>query len=130
LAAYPVVIERDRKPVTLQRGYHPDEGGIYVVNDLKVTEMPIEQAKTLLLDLFADYIWVSPSDASRAMAQLLSPALKLGNLLGDVDFPLDVGLADQSQGGKTHRMRFTAACYGEKAYVLTKMEERGTALDQ
>lgn len=125
LAARPVVIERDGKPVTLQQGYHSDEGGIYVVNDLKVPEMTTAEAKELLLDLFADYVWVSPSDASRAMAQLLSPALKLGNLLGDVDFPLDVGLADQSQGGKTHRMRFTAQVYGEKAYVLTKMEDRG-----
>jgi hypothetical protein len=79
----------------------------------------------LLLDLFADYIWVSPSDLSRAMAQLLSPALKLGNLLGDVDFPLDVGLADKSQGGKTHRMRFTAQVYGEQAYALTKIGKGG-----
>jgi hypothetical protein len=125
LAANPVIIEQNGKPVTLQQGYHPDEGGIYVVNDLKVPILTVAKAKELLLDLFADYVWVSPSDASRAMAQLLSPALKIGNLLGDVDFPLDVGLADQSQGGKTHRMRFTAQVYGEKAYVLTKMEEGG-----
>jgi hypothetical protein len=87
--------------------------------------MTVDESKELLLDLFADYVWVSPSDLSRAVAQSLSPALKIGNLLGDVDFPLDVGLADQSQGGKTHRMRFDAQIYGEKAYVLTKMEERG-----
>jgi hypothetical protein len=125
LAASPVIIERGGKPVILQQGYHSDEGGIYVVNDLEVPILTVVEAKEVLLDLFADYVWVSPSDLSRAMAQVLSPALKLGNLLGDVDFPVDVGLADQSQGGKTHRMRFTALTYGEIAYVLTKMEERG-----
>jgi hypothetical protein len=125
LAASPVIIERDGTPVVLQQGYHPDEGGIYVVSGLDIPTMTVNESKELLLDLFADYVWVSPSDLSRGMAQLLSPALKLGNLLGDVDFPLDVGLADQSQGGKTHRMRFTAQVYGEKAYVLTKIEGGG-----
>lgn len=121
LAACPVIIERDGKPVTLQQGYHPDEGGIYVVNGLDIPTMTVDESKELLLDLFADYVWVSPSDLSRGMAQLLSAALKLGNLLGDVDFPQDVGLADKSQGGKTHRMKFTAQVYGEQAYVLTKI---------
>jgi hypothetical protein len=125
LAASPLIIERGGKPATLSQGYHREEGGVYVVNDFKVPSMTIGESKELLLDLFADYVWVSSSDLSRAMAQLLSPALKLGNLLGDVDFPLDVGLADKSQGGKTHRMHFTAQVYGEQAYALTKIGKGG-----
>jgi hypothetical protein len=130
LAASPVIIERNGAPSVLQKGYHREEGGIYVINGFDIPSMTLAEAKERLLDLFADYVFVSPSDKSRAIAQLLSPALKLGNLLPGADFPLDVALADQSQGGKTHRMRFTALAYGEKAYALTKTRGGVGSLDE
>ena len=125
-----MIIERNGAPFVLQKGYHREEGGIYVINGFDIPSMTLAEAKERLLDLFADYVFVSPSDKSRAIAQLLSPALKLGHLLPGADFPLDVALADQSQGGKTHRMRFTALVYGEKAYALTKTRGGVGSLDE
>jgi hypothetical protein len=119
VASSPVLIERNGACEVLQKGYHPDQGGLYVVRDLVIPSMSISDAvKILTRGLFADYLWSCPSDYSRAVAQVLSPAMKLGNLLPGVDFPLHLGLADQSQGGKTHRMKFTASIYGERAYTV------------
>jgi hypothetical protein len=122
LAASPVLIERNGQPVTLGKGYHPDAGGIYVCNDLVIPTMSVDKARNVVLDVFADYHWVSPSDLSRAIAQLISPALKLGSLLGPAIFPLDAALGDQSQCGKTHRMKIITAIYGETAYTIIKTQ--------
>jgi hypothetical protein len=129
LAASPVLVERNGKPVTLGAGYHPDEGGVYVTGNLDIPTLSLPEAKDLLLDLFADYDFVSPSDRSRAIAQAISPALKLGNLL-KTDFPLDVGLGDQQQAGKTHRMKINTAIYGENAFSLTKTQGGVGSLDE
>jgi hypothetical protein len=120
LSASPILVERDGEPTVLTgSGYYPNVGGVYVSADFEPPTMSLEEARNLLLDLYRDYDFVSPGDLSRAIAQAISPALKLGNLL-ETDFPFDVSLADQSQAGKTHRMRIIAAVYGEKAYAITK----------
>lgn len=131
VAASPVLVERNGACAVLQKGYHPDQGGLYVVRDLVIPNMSLSDAvKILTLGLFADYLWSCPSDYSRAVAQVLSPAMKLGNLLPGVDFPLDLGLADQSQGGKTHRMKFTASIYGERAYTVINKKGGVGSLDE
>jgi hypothetical protein len=131
LSASPVLIERGGQPEVLQQGYHEDAGGIYVIRGFKIPSMPLNEAVTKLTDgLFADFDFVNESDYSRAIAQVLSPAMKLGNLLGNADFPLDVALADQSQAGKTHRMKFTALIYGERAYSITKNRGGVGSLDE
>jgi hypothetical protein len=79
----------------------------------------------VLLDLFADYNFVTPSDLTRAVAHSLSATLKLGNLLGDANYPMDIGLGNVSQVGKSRRMRINAAVHGEVAYAFTKHEGSG-----
>jgi hypothetical protein len=131
VAASPVLIERNGKPVVLQKGYHPDEEGLFVAKNLDIPDITLSEAVELLSwGLFADYKWVSPSDLSRAVAQVISPALKLGNLLPGADFPIDLGLADQSQGGKTHRMKFTTRIYGEHAYTVINKRGGVGSLDE
>ena len=126
LSVSPVIIERNCEPVVLPKGYHGDAGGIYIINGLEIPTMSLDEAvEQLTNQLFADYDFTNEVDYSRAIAHVISPAMKLGNLLGDADFPLDVGLGDQSQSGKTHRMKFTAMVYGEKAYSLA-VTTRGT----
>lgn len=97
-------------------GYHPESGGLWVVKpvpDIRL-DMPLAESKEWLTDkLFADYDFVTNGDLSRAVAQVISPALKIGGLLGNVDYPMDFGLANKSLSGKSHRMRFTAWIYGE-----------------
>jgi hypothetical protein len=120
LSASPILVEREGEPVVLTGPrYYPDVGGVYVFADFVPPEMTLEEAKNLLLDLYLDYAFVLDGDRSRAVAQTLSPALKLGNLL-DTDYPFDISLADQYQAGKTHRMKLIAAVYGEKPYTITK----------
>jgi hypothetical protein len=76
IAASPVIVERNGSPVVLQKGYHEDSGGIYVSKHLPISSMAIKEAVKLLTDgLFADYDWVSPSDLSRAVAQVISSAI-------------------------------------------------------
>jgi hypothetical protein len=64
LAASPVIIERNGAPFVLEKGYHREEGGIYVINGFDIPNMTLAEAKERLLDLFADYVFVSPSDRS------------------------------------------------------------------
>jgi hypothetical protein len=132
VAASPVLIERNGKPVVLQKGYHPDEEGFFVAKNLDIPKIITlsEAVELLRWGLFANYKWVSPSDLSRAVAQVISPALKLGNLLPGADFPIDLGLADQSQGGKTHRMKFTTRIYGEHAYTVINKRGGVGSLDE
>jgi Bifunctional DNA primase/polymerase, N-terminal len=123
---FPVFTERDGQLEILQKGYHNVFGGIYVLRNREITEIPIHEAVEHLLRLFDDYDFVSGADRSRAMAMTFSPAFRCGRLIVD-DFPMDLGEADRSQSGKTYRQKFTAALYGERPYVLNKGQdhERG-----
>ena len=104
----------------LRKGYHPDSGGIFVTRDLDLPSLSLEEAKKILTDeLFADYLWVAASDLSRAVAQVISPALKMGGII-DTDFPIDLAEANESQTGKTLRIRITATIYGESPYPVTR----------
>jgi hypothetical protein len=121
LSASPVLVAREGEPVILdRRGYHPDEDGIYITGHLPIPGLSIKEAKDLLLDLFRDYDFTRPSDRSRAIAFLLSLALKLGNLLGDSDFPLLVMIGNESQSGKGHLFKLIQAVYGESAWTITQ----------
>jgi len=131
LSASPVLVERNGACVLLSKGYHQDQGGLYVIRDLKIPTISLPDAvKILTRALFADYDFVNPSDLSRAVAQVLSPAMKLGNFLPGADFPLDIGLGDQSQSGKTLRTRITVTIYGERAYTVTVKKGGVGSLDE
>jgi DNA polymerase-1 len=131
VAASPVLIVRNGKPVVLQKGYHRDEEGLFVAKNLDIPEVALSEGVALLTKgLFADYKWVSESDLSRAVAQVISPALKLGNFLPGADFPIDLGLADQSQAGKTLRMKIAARIYGENAYTVINKRGGVGSLDE
>jgi hypothetical protein len=70
VAASPVLVERNGEPTVLQKGYHPDAGGLYVGRNMDIPDIALDEAVRILTDgLFADYKWVSPSDQSRAVAQ-------------------------------------------------------------
>jgi hypothetical protein len=114
-------------------GYHPETGGLWVVSivpNIRL-DMPLDEAKRWLTDeLFTDYDFVTPGDLSRAVAQVISPALKIGGLLGDADYPMDLGLANKSQSGKTHRMKFTAWLYGERPHSKAPSKGGVGSLDE
>jgi hypothetical protein len=112
LSAQPVYTLVNDQPEILYRGYHDVHGGIYVSHGDK--EHPIilpelETAVELILDALKDFDFVSGSDKSRAVASLISPALRIGKLLGDADFPIDISEGDQSQSGKAFRLKLICA---------------------
>ena len=130
LSASPVLVEREGEPLILHRGYHADAGGIYITGDLEIPAMPWEKAGDLLKSALVDYDFVSKGgDLARAVALMVSPTLKRGNLL-DTDFPLGAFLADQSQSGKTHLPKIIAAIYGEKIHTVTKTLGGPSSLDE
>jgi hypothetical protein len=117
--------DEEGRLVVLDQGYHETKGGLLVTKNRKInTEIPLEQATESLLGLYQDYSFLTPSDRSRSIAGIISPALRLGGLL-KADFPLEMCEADQSQAGKSHRTKLISTIYGETPYVVGNKDKRG-----
>lgn len=81
----------------------------------------LAEAVPEILGLFNEFDFQSPGDKARAIASLLTPALKMGGLIkGRV--PVDVAEADESQAGKGYRQRLIAAVYNENISMITQRE--------
>jgi Bifunctional DNA primase/polymerase, N-terminal len=131
LSAAPILTGEIGKLEILYHGYHDVGGGVYISHGATKIELPsIEEAKRLLLETLCDYDFLSGADKSRALASLLSPAIRSGTLLGDVDFPIDIGEANDSQSGKTFRHKLVCAIYGETPYVIAWREGGVGSLDE
>ncbi len=113
----PVAIEVDDGLVILGKGYHPDNGGILVIEGDSPPEVPICEAVAALVGLLAEFDFQTPGDRSRALASLIAPGLKLGNFIKGF-VPADVAEADQSQSGKTYRQRVGCAIYNETPSLI------------
>ena len=115
---FPLVVEQGSDLRLLENGY--DEGtGFYVESAKDPEEMKLVQAVGLITGLLAEFDFLTPGDRSRAIASLLTPALKLSGLIkGSV--PVDVAEANASQSGKTYRQKLVAALYNQNVAVVTK----------
>jgi phage/plasmid primase-like uncharacterized protein len=129
VANAPVLIERAGRPHVLEKGYHADTGGILVVSGQTPPKVALAEALEALGDLLRDFDFQTPSDRSRALAMLITPALKLGGFFTDPT-PADVAEADQSQAGKTYRQTITRAVYRERGYAVTRREGGVGSLDE
>jgi hypothetical protein len=120
----PVFAENEAGQLTvLNQGYHDCHGGIYVLRKREIDiGIPIEEAVKELLAIIEDFCFLCESDKSRCVAGIISPALGFGRLL-DADFPLDLCEADQSQTGKTFRMKLISLLYGERPFVIVLPSE-------
>jgi len=118
LLACPLMIEKKGQLHTLQRGY--DEATGYFVTSAQAAEdVPLNDAVELLSGWMAEYDFFSAGDRSRAIASMITPALKLGGFIrGPV--PIDVAEADKSQSGKTLRQKVIAAIYNQKPALVAK----------
>ena len=113
----------------LTRGYHHHAGGTFIGRGGKLQEVPFDTAVESLFRLLADFDFATPSDASRAFASLISPALKQGGWIED-DFPLDLAEADQSQSGKTFRQKIVCMIYNEQQSSITSQKGGVGSLDE
>lgn len=111
----PVLRELDGVLSVAGRGY--DEATrLLVTGGDTPPEVALAAAVDQLLALLADFDFQSEGDKARAVASLLTPALKAGGFIkGRV--PADVAEADQSQSGKTYRQKVVAALYNERLSV-------------
>jgi hypothetical protein len=107
-----------RCPILLERGGslvqvtgYDRASGIYA-NDQEAPEMSLSEAKAILAAPLADFLFATPSDRSRALAAILTPAMVFGGLLPG-RAPATVVEADESQTGKGFLVRIIAAIYGD-----------------
>lgn len=126
----PVIVPGERGvPEVLGPGYHPVAGGVLVTGKKMPAQVSVDEAGTALRALLVDYDFASASDESRAIAALITPALRMGCWLRDPS-PVDVAEADQSQAGKTLRQRMGRAIYSENAYQVARREGGVGSVDE
>jgi hypothetical protein len=113
-----LLVERDGKLHQLKQGYD-DATGFFVDSSLVPEVLDVDSAVEVLAGTLQDFDFVTPGDKSRALASILTPALKLGGLIKGL-VPVDVAEANASQSGKTYRQRMVAAIYNQKPAVVTK----------
>jgi len=113
----PVIHEVNGELVVAGKGY--DETSKLLITDGDdVPVIELGEAVSQLLALFDEFDFQTDGDKSRAVASLITPALKTGNHLKG-RAPVDVAEADESQSGKTYRQKIAAAIYNERFSLIT-----------
>lgn len=118
----PPLFEADGQLRAMRPGYNPHNGGIYVAGGREIPEVPLTDAVQALGELLTDFDFVTPGDRARALAALISPALKFAGVLGG-HLPATMVEADKSQSGKNFLLFLIAAVYGEAFKVATMKDE-------
>jgi hypothetical protein len=114
-----VITEAASGDVTiLGRGYHPELGGLLIVAGDTPLQVPAAEAAEALRWLLDQFDFQSEGDRSRAVAALITPALRIGGFISG-NVPVDVAEADQSQSGKGYRHSMVARLYNEASYFVT-----------
>lgn len=114
----PILIERNSELVQVV-GYDRESG--ILAKGQALPDMPLQEAIQELRKLLQDFHFATPSDRSRALAAIITPALVHGGLLNG-RAPLDLGEADKSQAGKGFRNKLTAAVYRQTVEIVTQQQ--------
>jgi hypothetical protein len=104
----------------LHKGYHPNYQ--VLVTGGSVDDVDFDEAVDSLDELLCDFAPFSPSDKSRMMASLITPALKPSKMV--VQSPLFFYSSDQSQAGKGLSAE-TAPCIYDCTAENVKRRDRG-----
>jgi len=94
-----------------------EETGLLITKGEAPDNVPLKEACASLLAVLSEFQFQSEGDKSRALASLITPALRMGNLIRGF-VPADVAEADKSQSGKTYRQKLVAAIYGERPELV------------
>jgi hypothetical protein len=114
----PLVVEKEGRLHRIENGY--DEAtGFFVAGGQIPENVTLTEAVQYLKSLIRDFDFVTPGDKSRAIASLLTPAMKFGGFING-SVPVDVAEANASQSGKTYRQKIVAALYNQTLAVVTK----------
>lgn len=114
IADCPIIVENEGGLKILQRGFHPEFGGILVIcsENGRINNWHPSVCVIALKWILSEFDFLTPGDSARAFAALITPALKMGGLLKGRS-PLIVCESDQSQAGKTYLQKIIAALYNE-----------------
>lgn len=100
-------------------GGYDAHSGIFVTGGDVPPAVDLEEAVAALKELICDYHFQTPGDHSRAIAALITPALRFGrHIVGSI--PIDAMEADASQAGKGYREEIKAAIYNEVPTLVTQ----------
>lgn len=114
LVSSPVIIATgNRHSAVLTKGYHERFGGLLITKGDAPIEVAPEEAKDGLLGLLQQFQFATPSDKTRALAAILTPALVFAKLVGEHRVPIFVVKANASGTGKGYFTRLVTAIYGE-----------------
>ena len=119
-----LLIEENGHPKILSYGYNPELGGVYISQRNGAREVGWEEAVEAIKSILLDFNFQSEGDQSRAIASILTPALRFGGHISG-SIPVDVAEANESQSGKTYRQKVLAAIYGEAPEVATQIKGVG-----
>ncbi len=101
----------------LAQGYHPHMGGILILNGNPPPAVSTEDGVSDLLSLVSEFDFATPADLSRAIAAILTPALRLGGWIGG-NIPMFTIEANESQAGKGYFLKLVYAVYAEHPYMV------------
>jgi Bifunctional DNA primase/polymerase, N-terminal len=104
-------------------GYNPSSR-ILVASDTEAPEVPFDEALNTLLDLLSYFQFETQTDKSRALAAILTPALRQAGLVGRI-IPAWIATADQLNSGKTFLQILVAQIYGTEPAQVTVDNGRG-----
>lgn len=113
----------------LGKGYHAHCGGTYVTRGDTPPGVPFLEAIESLLDIHRDFAFVTESDRARAIAVMLSPALKAGGFISD-DFPIHVAEATESQSGKDYLQKLHSRIFNAIPSVIVPPKGGVGSLDE
>ncbi|MGE4182945.1 MAG: hypothetical protein AB7J34_24250, partial [Limisphaerales bacterium] len=121
VCAAPVLVEVGDELEVVSSGYTPSAGGILVTRGTQPEQMPTDEAVAAIRSLLTDFDFQSPGDESRALAAILTPAIKMGRLIRGF-YPVDVVEADASQAGKGYLHRVIRAIYDDPGYCIARKD--------
>jgi len=129
LSSCPVLVEKSGGCAVLGRGYHDHGGGTYVTAGALPPVVPFPEAVAALLDIHKEFAFMSEADRARAIAVMLSPALRSGGFIQE-DFPLHVAEATESQSGKDFMQKLHSRLYNAIPSVIVPPKGGVGSLDE
>jgi hypothetical protein len=124
----PMLVKAGDRVVSAQNGYNA-ETKLFVGSTAVIPELPLDEAVNRILFILREYQFFEDGDKSRAIASILTPALKLGGFIVEPT-PIDVAEADESQSGKSYRQRLIPAVYNTAMAVVTNQKGGVGSLDE
>lgn len=106
-----------------------EHNGVLVIGGAVETVEFMQEAVKIIEDLLFDFDFLAPADKSRAIAMLITPALKFGGLLS-CRCPIFIAEANLSQAGKGLLTELTATVYKAKIATVTARDGGVGGLDE